>query len=250
MQVRLFYPPHDEDIEAIVASANAQNEESYYRPQRTPLEIQQPNPLNNVFFGDLHIHTNASVDAYLFGNRFDMDTAYQVAKGRSVVLRTGERVELTRPLDFAALTDHAEGFGRRLACLDPSKSEEAQEVCDKFARASLITFLELRNRGPQRDLTVFNNDSATERKYAASTWQLVLDSAERNYEPGKFTTFAGYEYSPVLPDRGKHHRNIIFRSLDTPKYAVSSFDAASEIDLWKELESTCTKECEVLDHSP
>ena len=242
----LVLPTTDEDIEAVVASANAQNEESYYRPQRSALEIQQPNPLNNVFFGDLHIHTNASVDAYLFGNRFDMDTAYQVAKGRSVVLRSGERVELTRPLDFAALTDHAEGFGRRLACLDQSKSEEAQEVCDKMARASLITFLELRNRGPQRDLTVFNNDSATERKYAASTWQLVLDSAERNYEPGKFTTFAGYEYSPVLPDRGKHHRNIIFRSLDTPKYAVSSFDAASEIDLWKELESTCTNECEFL----
>jgi len=243
---QLMLPQSEEDIAEVNAAAEAQNEEAFYRPERKPAIIQKANPLNNVFFGDLHIHTNASVDAYLFGNRFDMDTAYQVAKGRSVVLRSGERAELTRPLDFAALTDHAEGFGLRLACLETEKSEEAQEVCNKFDRASLSIFLELRNRGPRRDLTVFNNDSAIEREYSASTWQLVQASAERNYEPGKFTTFAGYEYSPVLPDRGKHHRNIIFRSLDTPKYAISSFDAASEIDLWKELEATCTNECEFL----
>ena len=124
----LALPHSEEEIAAVVATAEAQDEEAFYRPERSPLEIKQSNPLNNVFFGDLHVHTNLSVDAYLFGNRFNMDTAYQVAKGKSVKLRSGERVELTRPLDFVALTDHAEGFGRIFACREPDKTKAAQDI--------------------------------------------------------------------------------------------------------------------------
>ena len=61
-----------------------------------------------------------------------------------------------------------------------------------------------------------------------------------------------YEYSPALPDRGKHHRNIVFRSMDVPKYAVSGFDAMSEIELWKDLEANCEGDCQFLTilHNP
>jgi hypothetical protein len=251
----LALPHSTEEIAAVVAYAESQDEEAFYRPERRPLEFKQPNPLNNVFFGDLHVHTNMSVDAYLFGNRFDMDTAYQVAKGKSVKLRSGERVELTRPLDFVALTDHAEGFGRVFACREPDKTEAAQDTCDGIENASVFTFLDMRSRVQRpldQDLSVFDNDRAKERDYAATTWQSIKEAAERYYEPGQFTTFAGYEYSPSLPDRGKNHRNVIFRSLETPEYAVSAYDAASEIDLWKSLEATCTDDCEFLTipHNP
>ena len=251
----LALPHSEEEIAAVVATAEAQDEEAFYRPERSPLEIKQSNPLNNVFFGDLHVHTNLSVDAYLFGNRFNMDTAYQVAKGKSVKLRSGERVELTRPLDFVALTDHAEGFGRVFACREPDKTKAAQDICDGIENASVFTFLDMRSRVQRpldQNLSVFDNDRAKERDYAATTWQSIKDAAERYYEPGKFTTFVGYEYSPSLPDRGKHHRNVIFRSSETPQYAVSAFDAASEIDLWKSLEATCSDDCEFLTipHNP
>ena len=251
----LTLPHSKEEIAAVVATADAQDENAFYRPERSPLELKRSNPLNNVFFGDLHVHTNLSVDAYLFGNRFNMDTAYQVAKGKSVKLRSGERVELTRPLDFVALTDHAEGFGRIFACREPDKTKAAQDICDGIENASVFTFLDMRSRVQRpldQNLSVFDNDRAKERDYAATTWQSIKDAAERYYEPGQFTTFVGYEYSPSLPDRGKHHRNVIFRSSETPQYAVSAFDAASEIDLWKSLEATCSDDCEFLTipHNP
>jgi len=250
LYTRLALPSSDEQIADIVSKARLQDEQSYFRPPRQAL-IQQPeNHLNNVYFGDLHVHTDISLDAYLFGNRFDMDTAYQVAKGKTVTLRTGESVELNRPLDFVALTDHAEGFGPGLACAEKNLTEKAKAECDFYATPSLMGFLELRGRAqqrpPTRDLTIFDGEQAVERKFAASTWQMVKDAAERHNDPGVFTTFIGYEYSPALPDRGKLHRNVIFRSHDTPEYAISAFDAESEIDLWQQLESTCVGDCEFL----
>jgi hypothetical protein len=246
----LSLPSSEEEIAAIREVVDRQNEDAFYRPTRKSLELQAANPLNNVYFGDLHVHTNISVDAYLFGNRMDMDTAYRIAKGESEKIRTGEQIELTRPLDFAALTDHAEGFGRLVACDSADLSDAGAKQCEEWATPSLIGFLKMRSNAQQRpmirNLSVFNNDPALERNYAAQTWRQVQDAADRHYEPGVFTTFAAYEYSPVLPDRGKHHRNIVFRSMDVPKYAVSAFDAASEIDLWKELEATCEGDCQFL----
>ncbi len=241
---------------ALAAAIAAQDEGAFYRPARTSREIQPANPLNNVYFGDLHIHSSMSADSYLLGNRLDLDAAYGIAKGESTKIATGERVELTRPLDFAAVTDHAEGFGRTLACEDAALDEPSNEGCEIFESPTLLSFLSLRRRVETRplvkDLSVFGNDVAVERTYHAKTWEKIKEAAERHNEPGKFTTFAGYEYSPALPDRGKHHRNIIFRTENTPDYAVSAFDAASEIDLWKRLEATCTGDCQFLTipHNP
>ena len=244
-------PSTEAEIASVRAVSAAQDEEAFFRPENQPFEPQPTNPLNNVYFGDLHIHTNISSDAYLFGNRLDMDTAYRFAKGETgATLRTGEYVEISRPLDFAALTDHAETFGRRQACESPGASDVARAACDQLEVPSLIGFMQLRQRAeqrpPVRPMAVFNDNPKLERSYAAETWQQVQMAANRHYEPGRFTTFAAYEYSPAMPDRGKNHRNIVFRGNDVPKYAVSSFDAISEIELWRQLEATCTADCQFL----
>ena len=244
-------PSTEAEIASVRAVSAAQDEEAFFRPDNQPFEPQPKNPLNNVYFGDLHIHTNISSDAYLFGNRLDMDTAYRFAKGETgATLRTGEYVEISRPLDFAALTDHAETFGRRQACESPGASDVARAACDQLEVPSLIGFMQLRQRAeqrpPVRPMAVFNDNPKLERSYAAETWQQVQIAANRHYEPGRFTTFAAYEYSPAMPDRGKNHRNIVFRGNDVPKYAVSSFDAISEIELWRQLEATCTADCQFL----
>ena len=244
-------PSTEAEIASVRAVSAAQDEEAFFRPDNQPFEPQPTNPLNNVYFGDLHIHTNISSDAYLFGNRLDMDTAYLFAKGETgATLRTGEYVEISRPLDFAALTDHAETFGRRQACESPGASDVARAACDQLEVPSLIGFMQLRQRAeqrpPVRPMAVFNDNPKLERSYAAETWQQVQMAANRHYEPGRFTTFAAYEYSPAMPDRGKNHRNIVFRGNDVPKYAVSSFDAISEIELWRQLEATCTADCQFL----
>lgn len=246
----------DEALAAMQAEVDAQNEDAFSKPDRRGAEIQPPSPLRNVYFGDTHIHTSLSFDAYLFGNRLDPDTAYRVAKGETAKLRTGEQVELTRPLDFVALSDHAEGFGLHEACALESKSRKAAKLCNAYDTPSIRTFLALRAQGETRpmvkDLAMFDDDAEIARALSISTWDKVRAAAERHNDPGRFTTFAAYEYSPPLADSGKHHRNVLFKGSETASFAVSGFDAASEIDLWKQLEAGCKSPCEFLTipHNP
>jgi hypothetical protein len=250
-----FIPSSDEERAAIRAEVAAQDETVFYKPPQSALSVQPVNPVNNVYFGDLHIHSSLSADAYLFGNRRDLDATYRFAKGGSAHLETSEVIEITRPLDFAAVTDHAEGFGRVMACLEPATPEIA-ENCKLINKPTLLSFLELRgnveNRPLVENLGYFGNKKAVERQYHLDTWDAIKAAAERHNEPGVFTAFAGYEYSPAMVDRGKHHRNVIFRTNVTPAYAVSAYDADSEIDLWKQLDATCGKGCEFLTipHNP
>ena len=80
-------------------------------PPAAPLESAVERFSNRTaLFGDLHVHTSWSADAYAGGNRLGPNTAYRFAKGEKVELQTGEEAQLRTPLDFVALTDHAEGF--------------------------------------------------------------------------------------------------------------------------------------------
>ncbi|MBO6555308.1 MAG: DUF3604 domain-containing protein [Pseudomonadales bacterium] len=238
------------------AEIESQDESAFEQPDQTPFVARKTNPTRNVYFGDLHIHTSVSFDSYLFGNRLDPDTAYRIAKGEKAEITPGEPVELTTPLDFAALTDHAEGFGLHVACGTLEQNEAGERFCGSLQEPSIAFFLQLRNSGEgrpmKRETSIFQNDPEVARQSARETWANIKEIADRHNEPGRFTTFAGYEYSPVLKDTGKHHRNIIFRSSVSPIDAVSAYDAPSEIDLWKELEATCQGECKFLTipHNP
>jgi len=238
------------------AEIAAQNESAFEQPAQNPFVPRGANPNRNVYFGDLHIHTSVSFDSYLFGNRLDPDMAYRFAKGEKAEITPGEPVELTTPLDFAALTDHAEGFGLHVACETLEQRGDGEKFCAFMQEPSIAFFLQLRNSGVsrpmKRETSIFQDDPEIVRKSSRKTWARIKEVADRHNEPGRFTTFAGYEYSPVLKDTGKHHRNIIFRSSVSPPDAVSAYDAPSEIDLWKELEATCTGECEFLTipHNP
>ena len=139
-------PDGPEAEAALAAAIAAQNEESFYRPPRAVNENQPVNPLKNVYFGDLHIHSYLSADSYLMGNRLDLDAAYRIAKGEPAEIASGERVGLTRPLDFAAVTDHAEGFGRVLVCDEAKLDGVSREGCDLFESPTLLSFLSLRGR--------------------------------------------------------------------------------------------------------
>ena len=88
-----------------------------------PLELVQQdyNPLKNVYWGELHVHTAESMDARFFGTTATIDDAYRFARGESLRSPGGELMQLARPLDFVAITDHAEGFGALNRC-DESRS--------------------------------------------------------------------------------------------------------------------------------
>ena len=67
----------------------------------------------HAYFGDLHVHTRYSQDAFLCGTREDPDAAYAFAKGDAITHPGGWDLQLDRPLDFLAVTDHAEYLGHR-----------------------------------------------------------------------------------------------------------------------------------------
>ena len=74
----------------------------------------------NAYFGDLHVHTKLSFDAYIFNVRATPDDAYRYAKGESIHHASGYDVRLTdAPLDFLAVTDHSEYLGIVPAMNDP-----------------------------------------------------------------------------------------------------------------------------------
>ena len=89
-----------------------------------PTEAHVPcadrSPLKNAYFGDLHVHTALSADAYAFDVRTGPDEAYAFAKGAPLALYGGRTAQLERPLDFAAITEHASQLGELSLCIDPS----------------------------------------------------------------------------------------------------------------------------------
>ena len=104
---------------AIVATAiffsscgNSEKKEATVKVEETVVENEvKQNPLNDVYWGDTHLHTDLSLDAGAFGNRIGMDEAYRFAKGEEVTSSTGLKAKLSRPLDFLVIADHSDGLG-------------------------------------------------------------------------------------------------------------------------------------------
>jgi hypothetical protein len=63
---------------------------------------------DQVFFGDMHFHTELSFDAGLIGTSLDAHDGFRMARGEKVISNTGQPVQLIRPLDFLVISDHAE----------------------------------------------------------------------------------------------------------------------------------------------
>ena len=93
-----------------------QSDESFETPEPVPWEEKPFNPLKNAYWGELHVHTVESMDAVLFGTTATVEDAYRFARGEPLRSPGGELMQLSRPLDFVAVTDHAEGFGLRTRC--------------------------------------------------------------------------------------------------------------------------------------
>jgi hypothetical protein len=238
-----------EVIERLHETVAAENEAAIVKPSFRERKSHPVDPLKTVYFGDLHVHTSLSFDAYIAGNRIDPMQAYRFAKGEGFELVSGEVVQLTTPLDFVAITDHAESFGLFEGCADPEITPEQREFCSQFDNPSLSLFLELRNEAIQRPPVrpeYCGEDGAFCIGHGRTTWAKIQEAADAAYEPGRFTSLYGYEYSPVWPRGGSTHRNVLFRTRSVPDLVVSAYDADTAVDLWKILESTCTGECEFL----
>jgi len=236
-------------IKALNDIVAQENEAAILKPEPQKRTLQAKNQQKNVYFGDLHVHTSWSFDSYLGGNRIEPKDAYAFAKGKELRLMSGETAQLTVPLDFAAITDHAESYGLFEGCADPSITPEQIEFCAQFENPSPLVFLKLRREGTKRPpvrSSFCGEDGSFCIEHGKTTWQRTQAAADDANEPGLFTSFYGYEYSPTWPKGGSTHRNIIFRTRSVPEKVISAYEAATALDLWKMLENTCTGDCEFL----
>ena len=194
---------------------------------------------HQVYWGDLHIHTSLSSDAFTMGVRAVPDDVYRFAKGETLEHGAGYPVTITRPLDFAAVTDHAEYLGQaKLSGLDVPTTR--QSLSDILRRENRLTVTQswweimslIRENGFKLTLTGVDAD------INRAAWDEIVAAAERHNEPGVFTTFPGWEWSADTGDVGTHlHRNVIYGSDDLPSIPFSSIDGPTPPDLWEFLRS-------------
>jgi hypothetical protein len=180
-----------------------------------------------AYFGDLHLHTSYSFDAYiLFGAKVEPEDAYRFGRGETISYLGDQIHRSTPPLDFLAVTDHSENIGVFNTLEDPnsalSKSEVGQDVI-KNGIKSFWRIVSLQTNG--KPLPGVDTKAA-----AASAWQREIQAANRNYQPGKFTTFIAYEWTS-MPDGQNLHRNVIFRGNTAPN-PFTAIDSPKPEDLW------------------
>lgn len=227
-------------------------------------------PLRNAYFGDLHVHTAYSYDSSGRGVRTTPDGAYRFARGEPVGLppygedgKATRTVQIGRPLDFAAVTDHAEYIGEVSSCITPGSQGYGDDHCRVFRRETGFGLLP---RGIGGMIAIYAGARSGElcgkgasgcREALVSAWRETGEAAERWYDRSsacRFTTFHGYEYT-YRPGANRVHRNVIFRNEVVPEIPISSIDEPEPEGLWQRLHELCLDtegDCDVLaiPHNP
>jgi hypothetical protein len=199
-----------------------------------------------VFWGDTHLHTGNSVDAFGFGARLTPEDALRFASGEEVKSSTGLPARLQRPLDFLVIADHAEGIGAtkalydapRLLIRDPMLRRWHDLMHEGPAGSLKATGEILRARGENK-LPAGLNDPAEGAKRTRKIWDDNIDTVERYNEPGKFTAFIGFEYT-LMQGGNNLHRNVIFRDGKDKASKVLPLDPSAEAwpeHLWDYMEA-------------
>ena len=188
-------------------------------------------PDRSAFFGDLHIHTTYSFDAFMGTVRTTPDHAYRYAKGEAIPHPDGTMVQLRAPLDFLAVTDHAEYLGVHAALLDPDSVTYGHPEGSRVVPDETLSLAEYYayQTGMRRFLT--GGTELAGKPVISWAWRKIIDSAERHNDPGRFTALIGYEYT-LSPGSRHLHRNVIFRGSEVPDWPFSARDSADPADLW------------------
>lgn len=193
-----------------------------------------------VYWGDTHVHTALSGDAYARETRLMPDAAYRFARGEEVLSNTGQPVKLRRPLDFVVLADHANNAGAayargRFDSEPPFRSSPLGELWGE-AYATLAATAGVNQEALKQGslLPTHRPDQIAVRlpEFRRHIWHEITAAAERYNDPGNFTAFIGYEWTPL---RGAVHRVVIFADGAEKASKIlpyTSFDTENVEELW------------------
>ena len=227
-----------------------------YTEEREPCECRSE--YRNLYWGELHAHTTLSYDAYAWGTITTPAQAYEFAKGTETALtlrdsNKTQNVKLSRPLDFAALTDHQEYLSETYLCKNPDSGAYGCELCQKLREGGTMNILTLSlNLGkepPSHIQEICQAPGVDCYEIARGIWKTIVQNAEDAYDRTSsctFTAFPAYEFT-LSPHMSNKHRNIIFRNAEVPDLPPSSFEQSHERGLWAELLETCLDEGNICD---
>jgi hypothetical protein len=219
----------------------------------------------NLYWGDLHTHTQYSADAYSFGNRNTPMDAYAFARGATEFVAAGDptvdagthQLASGRELDFDAVTDHSEWLAATYGCglgidggpIDPSSPFLGSGLCEVIQTSTA-------NNNFQNSISAQSRrcDGGEELggvpacfSETKSAWASEQQAAAAANDPCNFTSFVAYEWT-FAPNGNTLHRNVIFQSDVVPEVPADSVDYNSPVELWQELDRSCLLDagCDVI----
>jgi hypothetical protein len=203
-----------------------------------PISAAEDSAATQALFGAVHVHTQYSFDAYTNGSLTTPADAYKWAQGQEITnSNIGGKIKITRPLDFYAVSDHAEWMGVFREMGKPgsalSKHPMAPRITSDDPNTRMQAFAEhlVKFSSGQRDAAL--TDPAIQR----SIWSDIIETADAYYQPGKFTTFPAFEWSSN-PNMRNLHRVVVFaNSRGVPDIALSSLDSRDPETLWAWMEA-------------
>lgn len=194
-----------------------------------------------VYWGDTHLHTNLSLDARAFGVTLGVEEAYRLARGEEVTSTHGLRVQLSRPLDWLAVTDHSDGLGAMNEIIRGNPTLMADKTVrdwhnrvNEGGETALFATMDVIEAFTQGNLPKVLLD----KEFAQTIWGKYLTTAETYNEPGRFTTIIGYEWTST-EDGNNLHRNVLYR--DGAAFArqmlpYTTMESFNPEDLWTWME--------------
>jgi hypothetical protein len=218
---------------ALDAQLSKENVDAGKKPYSPYVDRAYP---NNIYWGDTHLHTKNSPDAYLFGVRVSPETALRFARGEQVTATHGLPVKLVRPLDFLVVADHSEYLG-----LMPRLFNGDQEVLATDYGRKVYNMAQEGEEGPFKAAmevisTISKNQEMMKVPELEQTiWDRVCEVADQYNQPGLFTAFIGYEWTSLL-EGNNLHRVVIFKDYGPKAKTVvpfSSFDSPDPEKLWE-----------------
>ena len=223
-------------------------------------------PQRQALWGELHVHSSLSMDAWLWDVRNGPDETFRFAKGEETRLppldgagNPTRPARLERPLDFASLTDHASFQGEVALCTRPGSARYDSDRCRQFRgetpipdsplgdfgvrMSALSDALDPTASGLSKRAAALCGDANGEACRVAMTtvWEEQQAAAERHYdrsEACRFTTLHGYEYT-ATPALAKVHHNVIFRNAQVPASPIAWIDEPDVYGLWEALRAQC-----------
>ena len=187
----------------------------------------------NAYFGDLHVHTMYSFDAFMFGTTSSPDEAYEFAKGGTIVHPAGFEMKLQVPLDFYGVTDHAYYLGVLRQLANPDSDISKLPIAAGMSTLGDVTQRRQKNREVNQFMRSEKGHEINDLAIQKSAWDDIVAAANRHNDPGSFTTFIAYEYTASAPDAARLHRNVIFKGNKAPELPFSQLDSSNPEDLWQ-----------------